>query len=82
MSKVKYSHLIDYNELNEILVDKYPNHICPKCKKEGIIARCVETNYDEKHHVNVLLSFSVFCNECGECFGRWDNTNRQYLLGK
>lgn len=65
-----------------ILQQKYKDHNCPSCGSNGIYAGCMETEYDEQHDENVVLSFDVFCKYCGGCFDKWDNTNLEYFLGK
>jgi 2-methylisocitrate lyase-like PEP mutase family enzyme len=47
----------------------------------GVYAGCIEDQYDEKCDENVILSFDLFCKECGAVLGKWDNTNRKYFLG-
>lgn len=80
--RIKYNSFVTKNEIEGILIQKYPDHRCPSCGSNGIYAGCVETQFDEKRDSNVVLSFDVFCRECGGFFGKWDNTNVEYLFGK
>jgi len=82
MKKIKYNRLVKEEEIDGILQQKFNNYICPSCGKKGIYAGCIETQYDEKNDENVVLSFDVFCKDCGGVFGKWDNTNREYFLSK
>lgn len=82
MSKVKYNHYITKSDIDAILLERFPEHKCPTCGKEGVYAGCVEDQYDEKHEEDVILSFDIFCKECGAVLGKWDNTNREYYLGR
>jgi len=80
--KIKFVSRINENQLQKILEKKYPNKECPTCHKNGIYAGCIEKQYDEKTNEYILLSFDVFCQECGDFLTKWDNTNRQYWLGQ
>ena len=82
MSKVKYNHYITRGDIDTILLERFPKHKCPTCGKEGVYAGYVEDQYDEKHEEDVVLSFDIFCKECGAVLGKWDNTNREYFLGR
>ena len=82
MKKLKYNSFVTEKEIEGILLQKYPDHKCPSCGSNGIYAGCIETQYDEKRDEEVVLSFNVFCKDCGGVFGKWDNTNREYFLGK
>ncbi len=82
MKKTKYNRFITESEVDGILQQKYKDHNCPSCGSNGIYAGCIETEYDEQHDENVMLSFDVFCKDCGACLEKWDNTNREYFLGK
>lgn len=82
MKKVKYNSFVTENEIDKILQQKYEENKCPSCGSNGIYAGCIETQYDDKRGENVVLSFDVFCKDCGDCFGKWDNTNREHFLGK
>jgi len=42
----------------------------------------LKTNMMKKVMNMFILSFDLFCNECGAVLGKWDNTNREYFLGK
>lgn len=80
--KIKYTRRITEDQIPQILKEKYPNNICPECHKNGVYAGCIETQYEDKIDEMILLSFDVFCKECGAFLTKWDNTNRQYFLGK
>lgn len=81
MSKIKFNHYTTRNDIDNILLERFPEHKCPECGKNGVYAGCIEDQYDETHEENVVLSFDVFCKECGAVLGKWDNTNREYFLG-
>jgi len=80
--KIKYASYIKEDQLESILEQKYPNKKCSECNKSGVYAGCIEIQYDEKTDENILLSFDVFCKECGAFLTKWDNTNREYFLNK
>lgn len=82
MKKIKYNSFVTQNEIDSIILKRFPNHKCPKCGKNGVYAGCIEDQYDEKCDENVILSFDLFCKECGAVLGKWDNTNREYFLGQ
>lgn len=81
MKKNQYKNHILVNDVERIVEQKYKNK-CPDCGSNKIYAGCIETQYDEINDENILLSFDVFCKECGNCIGKWDNTNRKYFLCK
>lgn len=74
--------MVTENDIDRILIEKFKDLKCPSCGKNGIYAGCVDTQYDENHDINNVLSFDVFCKDCGNVLGKWENTDRQYFLGK
>lgn len=81
MKKVKYNSFVKENQIDSILEQRYHNKECPECHKNGIYAGCIEDQYDDKKGEYVILSFNVFCKECGAVLTKWDNTNRTHFLG-
>lgn len=82
MNKMKYNKLVTENDIIGTLKAKFSDLKCPSCGEVGIYAGCIETQYDEKLEENVVLSFDVFCEKCGDFHGKWDNTDREYFLSK
>jgi ribosomal protein S27AE len=80
MSKVKYNQHITTKQVENILTQKYPNKTCPECKQDTLYAGGIETQFDDRTEDDIVLSFNVFCKNCGQLIGAWDNTNRQRLL--
>ena len=82
--KIKYISYITEDKVDSLLKEEFPNLECPKCHHNSLYAGCVETEYnektDEKTDEKVLLSFGVFCKDCGACITKWDNTDRKYLM--
>jgi RNase P subunit RPR2 len=77
VKKKKYIDRVTEDRLQSILEQKYPQMICPECNKSGVYAASIITDYDEDSEEEILLSFTVFCKECGGVLGTWDNTGRQ-----
>lgn len=82
MRKIKYNRFFTSKDIDNIILSRYPDHKCPECSKIGVYAGCIEDQYDEKEDEDVILSFDMFCKECGAVLGKWDNTNREYFLGQ
>jgi len=80
MNKIKYNRFITTKQIDNILVEKYPEKICPDCKQNKLYAGCIESQFDDKSEEDIVLSFQVFCNGCGHLVGAWDNTNRQRFI--
>lgn len=80
MKKRKYVQRISIENLNIIVGQRFLHNICPSCKKPGIYAGSVSTEYDEDLDEEIVLSFTAFCRECGGVFGTWNNTDCQTWL--
>jgi uncharacterized Zn finger protein len=69
-------------------IDQLPNIIkskyieCPDCHQDSLYAGCIQTKYDTKLDEDIVLSFDVFCGNCGAFVAKWDTTDRNYFLGK
>ena len=79
--KIKYNRYVLNKDIPEILKNKYPYLECPECHKNSVVSGCIEDQYDDRTDEYVILSFGIFCNECGAVLCKWDNTNREYFLG-
>lgn len=66
------------DQINNILMDKFPGLTCPQCGKAEIYAGMVEIKYFEEANESTVISFDVFCRSCGGFIGKWDKTNRMY----
>lgn len=82
MRKIKFRTFTTRKDTENIVLNFYPEYKCPECSKNGVYAACIEDQYDEKHDDYVILSFDLFCKECGALLGKWDNTNREYFLDR
>lgn len=82
MAKIKYNQYITKDEIPNIIKEKYPNLKCPKCHHNTLYGGCLETQFDERKEKDVILSFVIFCKDCGACLNKWDNTNRNYFIGR
>ena len=80
MKKIKHNELVTERHIDAIIKQKYKDCRCPSCNKLGIYAGGLETQYNESHDEDLVLSFSVFCKDCGGVFGKWDNSNSDYWL--
>jgi len=80
MRKIKYKAYITEDEIDNIIMRKFPEKICPHCKHEGLYAGAIETQYESKYDEYIVLSFSVFCDKCHDFIDKWDNTDRKYFL--
>lgn len=75
---MKSSSFISEESLHDIIKKKYDR--CPKCGEDTLYAGCLEQVYDDEYEDYNVLSFNVFCENCGEPIDNWDKTNRQYWL--
>ena len=76
MEKKKWERFILVSDIDNLLTEKYPNKLCPKCNDVGIQAAQIERQYDERSEEYVLCAFVTVCNKCGY-FGS-DFDNRRY----
>lgn len=82
MKKTKYNRFVTKDDIDRIIEEKYVDKKCPSCHKSALKACGIEEQYDEIKDEYVILSFTVICSECGDVLCKWDNTNRDYFLGK
>lgn len=82
MKKIKYQQYVTKKGIDSIILERFPEYKCPECGKKGVYAGCIEDQYDEKSDEYIILSFDLFCKECGAVLGKWDNTDREYLFGQ
>jgi len=80
MKKIKYREYITEDKVDDIIKRKYPDKICPQCKQKSLYAAAPETQYDDKNDDYVVLSFDIFCQNCGQFLAKWDNTYRKYFF--
>lgn len=79
MRKIKYKAYITEDEIDNIIMRKFPEKICPHCKQKSLYDVAPETQYDDKNDTYIVLSFDVFCEYCGP-IAKLNNTNRKYFL--
>lgn len=72
MKNKQYFKKLTEDDIKYLLKNIYPDYICSDCGEKGVYAGCCETIYDEEKEIECILTFDVFCKECGRFLDKWD----------